>query len=82
VVADHLEQRNGRIDRYGQTKTPKYLPDSQIQHDSTRSDLNILKKADGKGDTVHKTLGDALSVMNLYTLKRKKCCHQGHEGRQ
>lgn len=62
-----LEQRNGRIDRYGQKNVPHifYLIAKSKDPDA-KSDLYILEKLIQKEEEVYKTLGDAGSVMNLY----------------
>lgn len=62
-----LEQRNGRIDRYGQTKTPfihYLLAKSDIA--GLKTDLHIVARLTQKEDVVYQTLGDAGSVMKLY----------------
>jgi SNF2 family DNA or RNA helicase len=68
-----LEQRNGRIDRYGQDKTPfiHYLiAESDI--DGLKTDLHIIERLTQKEQTVYETLGDAGSVMKLYDPNKEE----------
>jgi superfamily II DNA or RNA helicase len=63
-----LEQRNGRIDRYGQKHAPEiryliYNPaDAEVA-----SDVRVVAKLVEKENVAHKALGDAGSVMGLYS---------------
>lgn len=68
-----LEQRNGRIDRYGQTRTPyiHYLI-AHSQNKDVRDDLNILKKLWEKENEVYNSLGDAGSVMEVYDVNTEQ----------
>lgn len=62
-----LEQRNGRIDRYGQTKTPFIHYMVAISDlDGLKDDLYIVNKLKEKEEAVYQSLGDAASVYKLY----------------
>jgi len=61
-----LEQRNGRIDRYGQTREPEihYLL-SIPADDQLRGDLRVLERLVEKEHEAHKNLGDVRSLLRL-----------------
>jgi ERCC4-related helicase len=68
-----LEQRNGRIDRYGQEHTPHLIYLLTASGDSqVRSDLTILEKLIEKEAEVHKNIGDAASLLGLHTPQREE----------
>ncbi|AEW01069.1 ATP-dependent helicase [Niastella koreensis] len=64
-----LEQRNGRIDRYGQSKTPYIhymIAKSELK--GLKDDLHIISKLKDKEEAVYNSLGDAASVYKLYNV--------------
>lgn len=68
-----IEQRNGRIDRYGQTQPPQITtlvldPDAE----GFAGDIRVLKKLIEKENQAHKALGDAAALMGRYTAEAEE----------
>ena len=67
-----LEQRNGRIDRYGQRETPKirYLLTRPRSVDQ-EGDLRVLSRLIDKENQAHQNLGDVAWLMDLHDSDRE-----------
>lgn len=68
-----LEQRNGRIDRFGQQQTPdiRYLL-TVPGVEETRGDLRVLDRLVEKENAAHKNLGDVAWLMNLHEAEAEE----------
>ena len=63
-----IEQRNGRIDRYGQSVSPQITTLLLSPSDPRFSgDVRVLTRLMEKEDQAHRALGDAASLMGLYS---------------
>jgi superfamily II DNA or RNA helicase len=62
-----FQQRNGRVDRYGQTRQPliTYLL-TETTVEKIRGDLRILEVLQGKDERANRDLGDPSAFMNLH----------------
>lgn len=62
-----LDQRNGRIDRFGQTKTPYiYYLVGRSESKDVQGDIRIIERLKEKEEEVHKSLGDAGGMMGVF----------------
>ena len=61
-----FQQRNGRIDRYGQTKNPdiRYLVTESINE--SKGDLRILEILIEKEDQARQNIGDPALLMGVF----------------
>ena len=64
-----FQQRNGRIDRYGQERTPEivYLA-SQSENRTIRGDERILEVLQTKDDQAQKNIGDPSAFMKVHEI--------------
>jgi superfamily II DNA or RNA helicase len=62
-----FQQRNGRVDRYGQKREPQivYLF-TETQVEKIRGDLRILEILERKDEQANRNLGDPASFLNVY----------------
>lgn len=73
-----LDQRNGRIDRFGQKEIPLiYYLIARSENEKVQGDIRIIEKLKEKEEEVHKSLGDAGSVWKLFDAyeEEKKVTH-------
>ncbi|BAW93609.1 helicase domain protein [Actinomyces sp. Chiba101] len=68
-----IEQRNGRIDRYGQEVSPQITTLLLSPEDPGFSgDVRVLTRLMEKEDQAHRALGDAASLMGLYSGEKEE----------
>jgi ERCC4-related helicase len=64
-----IDQRNGRIDRYGQTEKPEIRALILTpENERLQGDLRILKRLLEKEHEIHETLGEAAALMGLHDV--------------
>jgi hypothetical protein len=68
-----FQQRNGRIDRYGQEQTPQivYLV-TQSENAKIRGDMRILELLIKKDEQAVKNIGDPSSLMGVYDIEEEE----------
>ncbi|MDJ1369932.1 helicase-related protein [Gulosibacter molinativorax] len=68
-----IEQRNGRIDRYGQ-RTPPQITTLLLDFDNElfKGDANVLARLIEREDEAHRALGDTASLMGKYNAKAEE----------
>ena len=68
-----FQQRNGRVDRYGQEKTPHilYLV-SQSSNEKIKGDLRIIELLIRKDDEAVKNIGDPSALMGVYDIDEEE----------
>lgn len=68
-----IEQRNGRIDRYGQTHPPRITTLLlQPSDDRFSGDLRVLTSLMAKEHEAHTALGDSASLMGEYSVEAEE----------
>ncbi|MBA3018695.1 MAG: DEAD/DEAH box helicase [Proteobacteria bacterium] len=68
-----FQQRNGRIDRYGQERTPQivYLA-TQSENKKIRGDMRILELLIQKDEETVKNIGDPAEFMGVYDIEEEE----------
>ncbi len=68
-----IEQRNGRIDRYGQ-RTPPQITTLLLNPSAEdfAGDLVVLRRLLEREEEAHKALGDAASLMGQYSVEKEE----------
>lgn len=62
-----FQQRNGRVDRYGQEQAPHiYYLVTKSQNDTIRGDMRILEILQQKDEQAYENIGDPATFMDVY----------------
>ncbi len=68
-----IEQRNGRIDRYGQRHPPQFRALILTSaHEGAKDDTTVAEKLLDREEEAHRSLGTAEAVTGLYDAKRRR----------
>jgi superfamily II DNA or RNA helicase len=68
-----FQQRNGRIDRYGQEKEPQiYYLITESQNKTIRGDTRILEVLQQKDDQAYKNIGDPSAFMHVFDVREEE----------
>ena len=68
-----FQQRNGRVDRYGQSRTPHivYLL-TESANQTIRGDTRILEVLAAKDEQAHRNIGDPSAFMRVYDIEAEE----------
>ena len=68
-----FQQRNGRVDRYGQERTPHivYLV-TESANETIRGDTRILEVLADKDEQAHRNIGDPSTFMRVYDIEEEE----------
>lgn len=68
-----FQQRNGRVDRYGQTEEPHiYYLITESDNDTIRGDIRILEILQEKDEQAYKNIGDPATFMNVHDTEAEE----------
>lgn len=71
VANSRIEQRNGRIDRYGQEERPD-IRALIVTPDSASGDVRVLSKLLEREDTAHRAFGESGALLGLHTAEAEE----------
>ena len=68
-----FQQRNGRVDRYGQPRTPRivYLV-TESANETIRGDTRILEVLERKDEQAYRNVGDPSAFMNVHDTREEE----------
>ena len=68
-----FQQRNGRVDRYGQSRTPRivYLV-TESANETIRGDTRILEVLERKDEQAYRNVGDPSAFMNVHDIREEE----------
>ena len=68
-----FQQRNGRVDRYGQPRTPRivYLV-TESANETIRGDTRILEVLGRKDEQAYRNVGDPSAFMNVHDIREEE----------
>jgi len=68
-----FQQRNGRVDRYGQTQEPEiYYLITESANETIRGDVRILEILQEKDDQAYKNIGDPATFLGVYDVVKEE----------
>jgi hypothetical protein len=68
-----FQQRNGRVDRYGQKSMPEiYYLITESQNDTIRGDMRILEVLEQKDQQAYENIGDPSAFMGVYDIQQEE----------
>jgi ERCC4-related helicase len=68
-----FQQRNGRVDRYGQTQEPQiYYLVTESQNETVKGDLRILEILQQKDDQAYQNIGDPATFMEVFDIQAEE----------
>ena len=68
-----FNQRNGRVDRYGQEHNPHiYYLITESQNETIRGDTRILEVLQQKDEQAYKNIGDPATIMKVYDIQAEE----------